>query len=110
MLSSSTEDEKLLVSYIGAFTAAFRSAPASLCKSMGGPAGIFLMIDANPVDTGASEGRSRRSSPTRDSPKMRSHSHSYDGGDSKVSSPRNGMSGEFNLLDLSCLHCVVGLL
>lgn len=84
MLSSSTEDEKLLVSYIGAFTAAFRSAPASLCKSMGGPAGIFLMIDANPVDTGASEGRSRRSSPTRDSPKVRSHSHSYDGGDKAV--------------------------
>lgn len=89
MLSASTEDEKLLVSYIGAFTAAFRAAPASLSKAMGGPSGLFLMIDANPVDTG-NESRSKRNSPTRDSPKLRGHGHSYDGTHSKGGSSVGG--------------------
>ena len=90
MLSASTEDEKLLVSYIGAFTAAFRAAPASLSKSMGGPSGLFLMIDANPVET-QGEGRSKRNSPTRDSPKLRGHTHSFDGTYSKGGSSVGGM-------------------
>lgn len=95
MLSSSTEDEKLLSEYIKRFTAAFRAAPASLSKAMGGPSGIFLMIDANPVadpnspvPMDGSRG-SKRNSPGRDSPKMRTHSHSHDG---DFGSPHGGSS------------------
>jgi hypothetical protein len=95
MLSSSTEDEKLLSEYIKRFTAAFRAAPASLSKAMGGPSGIFLMIDANPVadpnspvPMDGSRG-SKKNSPGRDSPKMRTHSHSHDG---DFGSPHGGSS------------------
>lgn len=89
MLSSTIEDERHLTHYINAFTAVFRPAPAPVAKAVGGPCGIFLMVDAHPVrepSAPGSEGKTRKTS-TRDSPKTRSHSHSYDGDHSRASSP-----------------------
>lgn len=98
MLSSSMEDEKFLTSYINAFTAVFRAAPASVAKAVGGPSGILLMVDGHPVHDGAATGAGTgaeagvsisgsgskgRKASTRDSP-LRQHDgadhHSLGGG------------------------------
>lgn len=79
-----------MTNYINAFTAVFRPAPAQISKAVGGPSGIFLMVDANPV---REEPKSRKAS-TRDSPKMRSSG--TPGGDARVSSP-GASDGKFYL-------------
>lgn len=82
------EDEKFLTSYINAFTAVFRAAPASVAKTVGGPSGIFLMVDGNPVPT-TEKSQSRRASQShRESPKTR-----HDGDSSRISSPGGGGGG-----------------
>jgi hypothetical protein len=100
MLSSAMEDERFLTSYINAFTAVFRAAPAPIAKAVGGPSGIFLMVDGNPVrDPKESPAVKSRKPSSRESPKMRSMG---DADHSKYSSPGGGSEG--NQLRLCVLH------
>jgi hypothetical protein len=90
MLSSAVEDERFLTSYINAFTAVFRAAPAPISKAVGGPSGIFLMVDGNPVrDPKDSPTQKNRRPSNRESPKMRSMG---DAEHSKFSTPGGGGS------------------
>jgi hypothetical protein len=92
MLSSAMEDERYLTSYINAFTAVFRAAPAPIAKAVGGPSGIFLMVDGNPVrDPKDSTAVKSRKPSSRESPKMRSMG---DADLSKYSSPGGGSEGK----------------
>lgn len=99
MLSCTMEDEKFLTSYINAFTAVFRAAPASVAKTVGGPSGIFLMVDGNPVHT-TEKSQSRRASQShRESPKTR-----HDGDSSRISSPGGGDAGSDGEYTNGVLH------
>jgi hypothetical protein len=102
MLSSAVEDEKHLTTYINAFTAVFRPAPAQIAKAVGGPSGIFLMVDAHPVRE-APEPRARKAS-TRDSPKLRGHHGSPEGDISRVTSPGGGSERKCYFVPQILLH------